>query len=75
MNSNLLKSKIVAHGYTMHNFVDKINEKEHLMTAGTFYKKMNGTSEFTRNEIYCIQNVLNLNADDIESIFFASIVS
>lgn len=75
MNSNLLKSKIVAHGYTIRNFINKINENEHLMTASTFYKKMNGTSEFTRNEIYCIQNVLNLNADDIESIFFTPVVS
>lgn len=70
MNPNLLKAKVIAKGFNMQQFISKVNEKNHYMTIGTFYKKLNGTSEFTRKEIYRIKKVLNLSPQDIKAIFF-----
>lgn len=75
MNPNLLKAKVIAKGFSMQQFISKINEKSHYMSSGTFYKKLNGTSEFTRKDIDRIQKILGLSAKDIETIFFASTVS
>ncbi len=37
----------------------------------TLYRKMNGKSDFTRNEIQMIRQRLNLSAEEIEAIFFS----
>ncbi|WP_395151758.1 hypothetical protein [uncultured Allofournierella sp.] len=37
----------------------------------TLYRKLNGESDFTRNEIQLFRKKLNLTAQEIESIFFA----
>ena len=38
----------------------------------SLYKKMNGVSDFYRNEIEALAKFLNLSAADIMRIFFAS---
>ena len=41
----------------------------------TFDRKMNGESEFNRNEIERIINVLHLTDDETRSIFFENVVA
>lgn len=36
----------------------------------TLYRKINGQSDFTRNEIQMMRQKLNLTAEEMESIFF-----
>ncbi|WP_462133211.1 helix-turn-helix domain-containing protein [Peptostreptococcus stomatis] len=40
------------------------------ISEATYYRKVNGNSEFTRNEIQAIKDTLNLSMDDIGKIFF-----
>lgn len=37
----------------------------------TLHRKMNGSSDFTRNEIQLIKSLLNLSSGEISDIFFA----
>lgn len=41
------------------------------INPATMYRKMAGTSEFTRSEIQLISSSLELSASDIQAIFFA----
>lgn len=45
------------------------------ISEAAFYRKCNGGSEFTRDEIIKIAETLELSGDDILSIFFAEKVS
>ncbi len=36
----------------------------------TFYRKMNGTSDFTREEVHRITKILGLSMSQMEEIFF-----
>lgn len=40
------------------------------ISESTYYRKVNGNSEFTRNEIQAIKDTLNLSMDDVGKIFF-----
>ena len=42
------------------------------INMSTFYRKINGESDFTRNEIMLITSFLNLTADEVFAIFFAN---
>lgn len=63
MNSNLLKGTIIAKGWTIGKLTKAIG-----MDAATFYRKLAGKSEFTRDEIVAICK--RLDADPMP-IFFA----
>ena len=41
------------------------------INVSTFYRKMNGESDFTRNEIMLITSFLGLSSADVFAIFFA----
>lgn len=45
------------------------------ISKSAFFRKCNGQSEFTRNEIERIASILGLSGEDILSIFFAKQVS
>jgi hypothetical protein len=75
MVANLLKAKIVQEGFNTRNFVGKINEHGVDMSTATFYRKINGTSEFNQTEISVIAKVLELSSKEIMDIFFTSNVS
>ena len=53
----------------------KVSKGEIAATIGcnesTLYRKLNGKSDFTRNEIQMIRQKLKLSAEEIENIFFA----
>lgn len=62
---NVFKSKLSLHEKTMRDVASAIGINE-----ATLYRKVNGTSDFTRNEIQIIKQFLNLSSDEVESIFF-----
>lgn len=65
MRQERLKGKMVEH-----NLRDQDMAKLLGIDASTFYRKKNGVTEFTREEIKTMKSLLNLTADDIDSIFF-----
>lgn len=68
MDANRLIYEIKSRGLTVRDVAKEIN-----IGYSTFYKKMNGTSEFTLSEIQGIINFLDL--DSPMSVFFNSKVS
>lgn len=63
----LLKSKMIESKITAEILADKLG-----INIATFYRKLGGVSEFTRNELSIIRDVLNLNSADMDAIFFAN---
>lgn len=70
MNANELRGKIIAKGLTVQSFCD-----QHGFVRSTFDRKLNGTSEFDRDEIERIINALDLTWDDARNIFFTDAVT
>lgn len=65
MRSNVLRGKIVENGMTIGEFCDRAN-----FVRSTFDRKLSGASEFDRDEIERIIDVLGLTWDDARNIFF-----
>lgn len=63
----LLKSQMVKNKINAESMSNELG-----INMTTFYRKLNGESEFNRQEMGIIRNVLSLNKDDMDSIFFAS---
>lgn len=70
MKTNVLRGKIAENGMNIGEFCNAAN-----FTRSTFDRKMNGQSEFDRDEICRIISVLNLQPEEIRDIFFAEGVS
>lgn len=70
MNKNELRGRIIAKGYNTEEFCKRIG-----MTRVTFDRRMNGKSEFTRDEIERITTALDMSVNDMYSIFFAKFVA
>ena len=66
MKRNVLRGKIVEHGLTIGEFCKRTN-----ISRSTFDRKMNGDSEFNRDEISRMIAELHLSADETRNIFFA----
>lgn len=64
--ANLFKAKIAERNRSTDEVAAAIG-----VNPATLYRKINGTSDFTRNEIQLIRHVLNLTTDEVEAIFFA----
>lgn len=62
----LLKSEMTKNKINAESMSDKIG-----INPTTFYRKLNGESEFTRQEMGIIKNTLCLSNDTMDSIFFA----
>lgn len=67
MNLLLLKSKMVEKGITDQELSSLLG-----INQATLFRKKNGTSDFYRNEIKVIKEVLNLTDMDIDLIFFGN---
>ena len=65
MHKDILISMIKSHGFTLEEFAGKIG-----INYTTLYRKLNGTSDFTRNEIMLIGKELSLPKTKIYEIFF-----
>lgn len=70
VNTNLLKAEMVKRGINGQNLSSQIGISE-----SAFYRKLNGTSEFTINEMKDIARVLNMDHEAIIEVFFADQVS
>lgn len=64
-NAFLLNYMIKEKGYKIGYIAEKMN----LSRAG-LYNKINGKSEFFASEIQCISDILNLDLQEREKIFF-----
>lgn len=65
MNSNKLLALIKLRGFSMSQFLGMIQ-----MPRSTWSKKIRGLSEFTRSEMTAIIRALNMNTEEVMTIFF-----
>lgn len=65
--ANLLKAKIIACEKTAKDVASMLGINE-----STFYRKIRGKSDFTRDEIQKIREYLKMTVEEVEDIFFAS---
>lgn len=65
MNKNLLKYHIAKNDMSLEQFSKVLG-----INVSTLSRKLNGESDFTRNEIVLSKIALKLSADDIDTIFF-----
>ena len=63
---NLFNAKLAECGVTKGEIAKTIGCNE-----ATLYRKLNGKSDFTRNEIQMIRQKLNMSANEVDTIFFA----
>jgi transposase len=66
LNEKLFRARIVAEGMSTEDVAKVIG-----CNVGTLYRKLNGTSDFTRNEIQLFKAAFHLSAEEVEQIFFA----
>lgn len=64
MNSNKLLALIKLRGFSMSQFLGMIQ-----MPRSTWSKKIRGLSEFTRSEMTAIIRALNMNTEEVMTIF------
>lgn len=65
-NRDLFRAKIVANGKTMKDAATAIGCSE-----ASLSRKVNGTSDFTRNEIQLFREAFGLSSEEVSLIFFA----
>ena len=70
MRANALRGKIVEKGMTIGEFCEAAK-----FSRATFDRKMNGASEFDREEIERIIDALDLTWEEARNIFFAEDVT
>ena len=63
--ANLFKAKLAELNKSMSEIATVIG-----VNQATLYRKINGTSDFTRNEIQLIRHALSLTVDEVDNIFF-----
>ncbi len=61
-----LRAKLIENGVTVAELSKAIGINE-----VTYYRKVNGLSDFYRNELSIIKSVLGLSSNEFENIFFA----
>ena len=67
MDPRLLRSRMVLCSVSQQEMAESLG-----LSRSAFYRKMNGASEFTRDEIYKMKKALQLNDDSLIDIFFKS---
>ena len=70
MKVNMLKAKIIEKGLTARSLCAEIK-----LHPASYYRKINGENEFTRDQIAKIVKVLGLTPEETFSIFFADEVT
>lgn len=70
MNERLLRSAMVAQGVSPEHLMATVG-----ISKSAYYRKMNGTSEFTQSEISKIAQMLHLDEKELCRIFFADEVA
>ena len=76
MDVNLLKSEIIKNGLSISRLIDQLNQEEGVqISKSSFYKKLRGETEFTRDEIRGISRIVDLDEHEIYQIFFTELLS
>lgn len=71
VNAEMLREKIRMSGYTIQELSQKVG-----IDTSTFYRKIKAGEEgFSVGEARKISEILNLNREEVENIFFASHVA
>lgn len=70
MDSNLLKAALKKNGETQEQLAEAMG-----LQTSALNMRINGKIEFRRNEINFIKKRYNLTCDEVDSIFFAEVVS
>lgn len=70
MDCKELKAQMVRKGFKVDLLAEQIG-----ISRSAFYRKMNGSSEFDRDEISKLSDLLELEPKDVYNIFFAKEVS
>ena len=65
-NRDLFRAKCIEHGMNMNDAAVIIG-----INPTTLFRKMNGTSVFTRNEIQLFRAALHLTVQETDAIFFS----
>lgn len=65
-NRNKFRAKIIEQNLTNEEVATHLN-----ISATTLYRKMNGSSDFTRNEIQLLKDLLKLSVKEANDIFFS----
>lgn len=65
LNKDALVEKIKENDMTFESFATELG-----INYSTLYRKLNGESDFTRSEIQISKNVLKLDVNTADSIFF-----
>lgn len=63
---NLFKAKLAELGLSVKDVAMAVGCNE-----ATMYRKMNGESDFTRNEIQLLKQTMQMTSEEVERIFFA----
>lgn len=66
-NTKLLQSKIETSGYDLRFIASKVG-----MSYQCFLKKMNNQSEFRASEIMALSDLLGLDTEELEAVFFCT---
>ncbi|MCC8075742.1 MAG: toxin-antitoxin system, antitoxin component, Xre family protein [Clostridiales bacterium] len=64
-NRNKFKATVLLNGASMQYVADIMG-----ISLATLYRKMNGESDFTRNEIQMYRKAFNLTSEECDAIFF-----
>jgi hypothetical protein len=65
-DTNLLRAKINLSGYKLKWIAERCG-----ITYAGLLKKINNETEFKASEMYVLKDLLNIDSDEFESIFFA----
>jgi len=65
-NKQKFRASVIAAGLTMDDIAKYLS-----VNTSTLYRKINGSSDFTRTEIQKLQKLLSLDMCKITEIFFA----
>ncbi len=65
-NKNEFCGKVKSCGMTLEQAANYLG-----INSATLSRKINGSSDFTRNEIELLRQKLSLSLDDIQTIFFS----
>lgn len=76
MNSKKLKALLILRGESINGLLTELDRKHALkISRSSFYRKMNGISEFDRREILAISEELHMEEGELIDIFFNEKVS
>ena len=70
MDMRLLKSKLVLCDKSVEDLAKEVG-----ISKAAMYRRINGQSDFSRNEVDIISTVLNLDQNEMMSIFFTEKVT